>query len=314
MGYSGFYKNLKTNYTSSLFCLIQILFGTINFAIGQTVPQPNLKSITYRFQSETVWDKLDITVEDFHEHFRVKCQSDNAINGWVLTRGDNDDIISSSDKSPGDSFQIDVKAPFISSELTVLVNNDTQEIPMVISLRPEKEQIWITPTPGPQPTPSENDLTYLLDQAQKLENGEKHLEALKLYLTVLKLEPHNKTATIAVARIQDEVLAILIKRLEHHLEIHNAEAAQSGLTQIKKLIPTDKRIADWQKQIDSFSQTSSQSRKAKADETYNLGLDSYRKDDYSSAKKFWEETLQIDPNYLQARQNLDRLNQEHPGL
>ena len=34
---------------------------------------------------------------------------------------------------------------------------------------------------------------------------------------------------------------------------------------------------------------------------HNLGLDSYQKDDFVSAKKFWQEALKIDPKYLQAR-------------
>jgi hypothetical protein len=229
--------------------LAQLLFFIcISHSLAANTP------ISYHFQSETVWDKLNITVEDFHGHFRVQCQSDNTVNGWMLTEGENDDLVSSSDKSPGDSFQIDVNAPFIPCELTVLVNNDTQEIPMVVGLAPEKERIWITPTPNTQPTPSEKDLADLLDQAQKLEKIQKRLEALKLYLTVLKLEPQNKVASTAVARIQDEVLAILIKRLELHLESHDAENSQSVLAQIKKLIPGDKRIEDWQKEIDSFAQ------------------------------------------------------------
>jgi len=53
---------------------------------------------------------------------------------------------------------------------------------------------------------------------------------------------------------------------------------------------------------------------AQADQTYNLGLDSYRKGDYAAAKKFWEQTLQIQPNHPQAQRNIDRLKEEHPDL
>jgi hypothetical protein len=255
MTYSLFFKtkNLKSNFISIVFFLTQILIFSVSVAKGQNFSQSNSKSTTYHFQSETIWDKLNIIVEDFHGHFQIHCQSDNTVNGWMLTQGDDDEIVSSSDKSPGDNFQIEVSAPFTSCELTVLVNDDTQEIPMVISLTPEKERIWITPTPVPKP--SESDIADLLVQAQKLEKVQKRLEALKLYLTVLKLDSANSIANKAVARIQDEVLAILIKRLEQNLKIHDSESAQLVLVQIRKLIPTDSRIIDWQRQINSFSQT-----------------------------------------------------------
>jgi len=124
---------------------------------------------------------------------------------------------------------------------------------MIVSLAPEKDRVWITPTPAPQPTPSATDITNLLDQAQKLEKVQKRLEALRLYLAVLRLEPQNKAAAIAVAHIQDEVLNMLVQRLGYSLETRDVEASRSVLSQIEKLTPTDKRIADWQKQIDALS-------------------------------------------------------------
>ena len=53
---------------------------------------------------------------------------------------------------------------------------------------------------------------------------------------------------------------------------------------------------------------------SQADQVYNLGLDSYRKGDFSAAKKFWEQTIVIQPNHLQAQRNLQRLKEEHPDL
>jgi Tfp pilus assembly protein PilF len=57
----------------------------------------------------------------------------------------------------------------------------------------------------------------------------------------------------------------------------------------------------------------SQDQQAQADEAYNLGLDSYRKGDYAAARKFWEQTLKIQPNHLQAKRNMERLNRDHPA-
>ena len=53
---------------------------------------------------------------------------------------------------------------------------------------------------------------------------------------------------------------------------------------------------------------------AQADQTYNLGLEFYRKNDFAGAKKLWEQTLQILPTHLQAQRNLQRLKDEHPDL
>lgn len=59
---------------------------------------------------------------------------------------------------------------------------------------------------------------------------------------------------------------------------------------------------------------SSLNREAEADQAYNLGLDAYRNGNLADAKNFWEQTLKIQPNHLQAQRNLERLSQDHPEL
>jgi tetratricopeptide (TPR) repeat protein len=118
-------------------------------------------------------------------------------------------------------------------------------------------------------------LKNALAQAEKSDQAGETPQAVHWYKKVLKLDPQNK-----------EALSVLI-RLKTTAK-HSVEN--------KKLQLPD---ADAQ---------------AQADQTYNLGLESYRKDDYASAKRFWEETLQIMPTHLQARQNLDHLKIEHPEL
>lgn len=59
---------------------------------------------------------------------------------------------------------------------------------------------------------------------------------------------------------------------------------------------------------------SDKSLQAEADQAYNLGLDSYRQGDYAAAEKFWEQTLVLQPNHIQAQRNLERLKQEHADL
>jgi hypothetical protein len=62
------------------------------------------------------------------------------------------------------------------------------------------------------------------------------------------------------------------------------------------------------------SNGSEQDSKSKADEAYNLGLQSYRNGDLAGAKKFWNDVLGLDPGNQQARRYLDRLLEEHPEL
>jgi Tfp pilus assembly protein PilF len=54
--------------------------------------------------------------------------------------------------------------------------------------------------------------------------------------------------------------------------------------------------------------------RGRADQAYNLGLESYRKGNWAGAKSFWEQALKNDPNHLQSRKALERLQAEQPGL
>ncbi|HEY5039308.1 MAG TPA: hypothetical protein VIJ93_09580, partial [bacterium] len=75
------------------------------------------------------------------------------------------------------------------------------------------------------------------------------------------------------------------------------------------------KLHDWAGQIAEIStHKNSEDAQAGADEAYNLGLESYRKGDLAGAKKFWSETIRLNPQYVQARRNLDRLIEENPQL
>jgi Tfp pilus assembly protein PilF len=163
--------------------------------------------------------------------------------------------------------------------------------------------------------PEERSITDSLAKAQKAETNHDYHEAKNLYSDVLKANPGNKTATDGLTRVEAGLLKDAAKLLEGYIQEGDGKKAKAILAKIEQSFPNDDRIKDWQARIATLSNSdSSTDRKAKADEAYNLGLESYRKDDFASAKKFWEEALQIDPHYIQAQQNLNRLTQEHPGL
>ncbi len=69
----------------------------------------------------------------------------------------------------------------------------------------------------------------------------------------------------------------------------------------------------WQKKLSALSRNSvPESDESKADEAYNLGLDSYRNGDLDDAKKFWNQAIELNPQHLQAKRDLERLIEEHP--
>ncbi len=342
-------------------------------SLTQTAPTP------YHFQAETVWAKLSIGIYDFHGHFRLECQSDNPIEGWVLSDKKNNKTISSNDNGPGTSFELEISQPFDACELTVFVHGDNQQIPMLVALAPAGESIWITPTPtlyepfqtdpnrpyntlvkslyeqagqtygrgdvksavellekaekidpaepqvqalmnkifprsAEKPTKKLADsIDALLIQAQKTEEGKKRTEARKWYLAVLKLDPKNRPAREGIERLRTDALEQSAKKFENSLNAGDVEAAKMILSKIIEAFPKDARIPNWRERI-ARSRTDRKDTTAKADAAYNMGLESYRRDDFISAKKFWEEALQDDPQYLQAQQNLDRLHREHPEL
>ena len=51
-----------------------------------------------------------------------------------------------------------------------------------------------------------------------------------------------------------------------------------------------------------------------AKEAYNNGVDAYNRGDFRAAKNFWEQTLSLEPAYLQAQSSLDKLKNEHPEI
>jgi tetratricopeptide (TPR) repeat protein len=166
--------------------------------------------------------------------------------------------------------------------------------------------------PLPKPTP-EDPVMGLITKAQKAEKEKDVTEARKCYLAALKLDPQNHSAREGIERIRNKALERSVRNLEDSLEAGDMQTAKTILAKIKAAFPHDPRISGWESLLKA-SHLNSANQKAKADAAYNLGLESYRKDDFASAKRFWEEAIEADPQYLQARQNLERLQRDHPEL
>lgn len=353
-----------------------ILLSIRSIAMAQdetTLPSP---PHAYHFTADTVWAKISVLVIDLNGSFQLECTGDNPLEGWVLTHRPTNTVVNDNQDNDSDSFRIKVNKPFDDYELTVFVNGQDAQIPMIVDLAPDKKTAYTLPLYAPfeensnrpyntlvkslydqagqayiqgdteaaidllekalkvdatepqvlaflnklQPqSPTDNTseqfIANTLVKAQKAEADKDFHEARSAYADVLKVDPKNSDALEGIQRIETQLLKDAARLLESYIKDGDYPKAKTMLAKIEQAFPKDERIKDWREKLDQMAHAGSPGdRKAKADETYNLGLESYRKDDFASAKKFWEETLQIDPQYIQAQQNLNRLTEEHPGL
>ncbi len=370
------YDQLKTHgYIQSLLLFLFLFVVSLSHAQSPLPTPINYNPAAYRFSTDTVWAKLNIVVIDFKTHFQIECESDNPMEGWVLSDRHDDKIIGQNDNDLGEAFKLNVAKPFVDYELTVFVDGDNnQQIPLIVRLCPDKENaaklavcVPFVENPNrpyntlvkslyeqaeqaysqgddksavnylekaekvdatepqllaflgrlkPQ-TPDNSTQRFIEDslaKAQKAEADKKIHDAEMAYAEVLKVDPKNQTAIQGIYQLQALLLSQAAELIEKEIKDGDYPKAKILLSKIRQDFPNDVRIKQWEDQIDELvGAGTGLEKKAKADEVYNLGLDSYRKDDFVSARTFWQEALKIDPQYIQAQQNLDRLNQEHPA-
>ena len=157
-----------------------------------------------------------------------------------------------------------------------------------------------------------------LSKARKAEEANRYEDALKYYRDASRLDPGNGEAQKGAARMGSLVDPLPRKKraLEAAIESGEREKARAALAEVEKLSPTDPQLPVWRQKVEALggSQASLEDSLAKADEAYNLGMASYRKDDFAEAKRFWNEALRWNPQHPQAKMNLERLAAAHPEL
>ena len=109
------------------------------------------------------------------------------------------------------------------------------------------------------------------------------------------------------------------EKFESSMKDKNLYDARAAFTKLKALDPDNPQLADWKKRLDALQASgagpgSTADSDAQADQFYNMGLRCYGNDDFAGAKKYWQETLKLQPNHQQAARNLQRLLDEHPEL
>ncbi len=110
------------------------------------------------------------------------------------------------------------------------------------------------------------------------------------------MDPENEIAIAGLARVSKLVdpLSEKIKELEKALADGKKRNALSYLKEIRSLSPDNPNLGYWKEKIYELSGNSvAETDESKADEAYNLGLESYRNGNIDDAKKFWRQSLDL---------------------
>ena len=311
----------------------------------------------FRFQSETAWGKLNVLIRGLHDSFKVEVKSEASAAGWILKTKTNQTVSKGGLNSEG-QFQFQVNKPFNDTfRLTVILNSDREQVPVIIALSPNLEN-------KPEKTPVEtledyqenpdhpyhsmaknlydtavqdyergDNLSALsrLRKAEKLDPSQPQIQTLLQKLESTSIGPSGDLFTEAETAFKkgnkEEALAKIMDYLDQYPGNEKGEKLKdqivgndvSDASKTKKISNPRKKKKEQASLKTAVKKNQALSQdgediQSQADQVYNLGLDSYRKGDFSAAKKFWEQTIVIQPNHLQAQRNLQRLKEEHPDL
>lgn len=195
------------------------------------------------------------------------------------------------------------------SQAVEKVLQDNPDYPQALALKKKMEE-----SAGEQ---MKKEADASLEIASQKEKDSKYLEAQKYFEKVLKVDPGNPEAVKGLERVRALVDPVDGKLVDLEKAVNGDEKAKAEklVAEIKKMDPQNSALKKWEKRVAAMAAPSSTlDSEAKADEAYNLGLQSYRNNDLMSAKKFWSDALELNPGNQQARRNLDRLLEDHPEL
>ncbi len=308
-------------------------------------------SDTYRFQSSTAWGDINILVTDFSEKFKVDVKTAAPALGWVLKSGKTGKTVSKGGLNRENQFSFQADQPFDGPfHLKVFLSQGREEAPVGLNLSPKlgkKAGSASGETPEDfQENPdqpynrtvkglylqaltaygrgNQQEVLKLLEKAEELDPTQPQVQAL---LNRVRKPADSESGPLAQAREalkkgnKEEALAKVEDYLDEHPDNPEAlrlkdkiEGKEQPAENIKKHLAKTHKAETVPKENASAKAPAmkDEDRQAQADQAYNLGLQSYDKGDFSAAKKFWEQTLRIDPNHVKAKMNLDRLASATP--
>jgi tetratricopeptide (TPR) repeat protein len=300
------------------------------------------------YSLKTPWAVLKVKRVEGPDSFETWVSSDVPLDGWLLTKKGSRKTLGR--KNLNAVYEFNFKIPQSFSEdlvLTVFPIVDGSPQPLVVSWSdgnppkggaPEGEvDPWLQ-WHGDSSRPYNRVVQGLFLSAVKSYRVDRSDEAMKGLDKALTLDPSNPQVLDLREKILEgagsptrrkdlrEARALLKKgKSRAALEITDAllakDAKDSEALNLKKQIETvldetNARPAKKTRRTRSKSAAPSEDPEARgrADQAYNLGLESYRKGNWGAAKSFWEQALQNDPHYLQAQRALDRLKSEQPSM
>lgn len=308
-------------------------------------PSPDLFGKSFSYQTKTVWGLVQATVQPQGNGFSLEVKSETPMTGWVLKNESGDQTLGKGGLGASREFSSNIQKPFQGSyRLTVYLNAEQDSVPVALMLgsKTTTDEGTVADVTSEEVYEENPDHPYhamvrsLYDQAVgDLAKGDRFnaLSHLKKAAELDPLQPQvrdllNKTEGPATETLDP------IDQARASWKDGDKEGALNQLDDILLSDPNNEKALALKKEIEGKHKRShakpvpetAQPKKAptpvinekeaqaKADQAYNLGLESYRRNDYPAAKKFWEDTLQILPTHAQARRNLERLQEDHPEL
>jgi tetratricopeptide (TPR) repeat protein len=151
----------------------------------------------------------------------------------------------------------------------------------------------------------------LIAEANKAYAGKNYAKALRCYNEALKCDPANSSALNGVTKINS--------KREEEKEIYLSLARQSKVTNSKKEVEYYKKAVEMDpnneeanRAIEDItgrkSSVSVDAQKIKA--LYYDGVDKYVNGEVGSAIKIWKKVLEMDPNHVEAKRNIERAEEK----
>jgi tetratricopeptide (TPR) repeat protein len=300
------------------------------------------------YNLKTPWAVLSVKRVEGPDSFETWVSSDVPLDGWVLTQKGSRKPLGR--RNLNAVYEFHFKVPQAFSEdlvLTVFPMVDGSPQPLVVSWSDGSRENAESPDASADPwlqwhddssRPYNRVVQGLFVSAVKSYRSDRSEEAMKALDKALTLDPSHPqvldlrekilenagsptrlkdlreanallkngkpqsalkmTDALLAKDAKDSEALALKEKIEAVLEESNPKAAQRGRrARSKGVVPSEDPEA-----------------KARADQAYNLGLESYRKGNWGAAQSFWEQALQNDPHYLQAQRALDRLKAEQPSM
>jgi tetratricopeptide (TPR) repeat protein len=312
-------------------------------------PVPTAPATVYQFNSDTVWAHLNATVKPSDHGFSIEVQSTSPLSGWILKDPTGNHILAKGGCKPASSVRFQVASPFEPGDLlTLFITVDNEEMPAILHLdmaaqgspdssadlpagvdafqedsdRPYNKMVEtlynraVEDYGKAQP----DDALALLKKAQELDPVQPQVQNLLEKVRQTVSDSGSKAGLTHASSVDTDVEKDFQtddspgSKRKIKLTKNESIASYFKTSETVKTPKKKKKSGSKKPKPEKMASLTSEGVQAESDQTYNLGLESYRSGNYADAKKYWEQTLLINPNHLQAKRNLDRLKTEHPDL